>query len=70
MKRTVIHTSQSGPDGYGGLTVETIVRREYGRRATVRWSADPNDPNVGQIVVPARFGGYEVLGTIHSIDTQ
>jgi hypothetical protein len=67
---TVIHTRQSGPDGYRGKTVDSIVRREYGRKATVRWSADPNSPHAGQIVRPAIVGGgWIVLGTLLSVET-
>jgi len=53
---------------YTGRTVSTTVRREYGRRATVRWSADPNAPEAGLIVEPASTGGHLVLATLRDYD--
>ena len=35
---------------FSGRTVESIVRRVYGREATVRYSADPNAVSRGLIV--------------------
>lgn len=70
---------------YSGRTVETIVRREYGRTAFVRWSADRNSPELGQIVKPVdarrrrpdtfitrRFGhdSYLVLDTLLDITQE
>lgn len=37
---------------HSGRTVESTVRRWYGKTAYVRWSADPNSPELGQIVKP------------------
>ena len=61
-----IHTSHGS---YDGRTVESIVRREYGRAAFVRWSRDRNDPRAGYIVrhVPA-CGSDTVLATLISVD--
>ena len=40
---------------YTGRTVETIIRREYGRKAT----------RSGNLIIePAVTGGYSVLGTL------
>ena len=45
---------------YSGRSVDTIIRREYGRRATV-WG--------GNVIGPKRHGGaYPVLGVIVSVD--
>jgi len=70
---------------HSGRTVETIVRREYGRTAFVRWSADRNSPELGQIVKPVdarrarrdtfltrRFGhdAYLVLDTLLDVTQE
>lgn len=41
---------QAGGEWHGGNTIESIVRREYGRKAYIRWSADRNSPDAGMIV--------------------
>lgn len=41
---------QAGGEWHGGNTIESIVRREYGRKAYIRWSADRNSPEAGMIV--------------------
>lgn len=38
---------------HSGRSVETIVRRWYGRTADIRWSSDPNSPELGLVVRPA-----------------
>lgn len=38
---------------HSGRSVETIVRRWYGRTAEIRWSSDPNSPELGLVVRPA-----------------
>ena len=38
---------------HSGRSVETIVRRWYGRAAEIRWSSDPNSPELGLVVRPA-----------------
>jgi hypothetical protein len=57
---------------FSGLSVETIVRRVYGRRAFVRWNPDPNGasggqaglivhegPGVGELTADAKLKSYE-----------
>lgn len=46
---------------FTGKLVESIVRREYGRTAEIRWSSDRNSPEVGLIVRRAGSGGSAVL---------
>lgn len=52
---------------YAGRTVETIVHREYGRRAEVMWSKDANDHRAGTIVQPSRES-YTVLASLISYE--
>ncbi len=37
---------------HSGRSVETIVRRWYGRTAEIRWNSDPNSPELGLVVRP------------------
>lgn len=60
---------------HSGRTVESTVRRWYGNRAYVRWSADPNSPELGMIVKPVDKRRYPsdstavlVLDTLLSIE--
>lgn len=60
---------------HSGRTVESTVRRWYGTAAYVRWSADPNSPELGQIVKPvdkrknpASSTAVRVLDTLISVD--
>lgn len=53
---------------YRGRAAESIVRRVYGRRAYVRWSADPNTPEAGLIVKDSPYGGAEVLAKLHWVE--
>lgn len=50
---------------YTGRTVESIIRREYGRSAIVHWSSDRNAPEAG-MVLSGRPGqdGARVLATL------
>jgi hypothetical protein len=54
---------------YAGRTVQSIVRREYGRRARVKWSADRNDPYAGMVVRDDRYGTH-VLATLRSVEGE
>lgn len=49
-----------------GRNVATVIRREYGRRARFRHSADPNDPNPGRVVEPVTWnpGTWRVLAVV------
>ena len=54
---------------YTGKTVESIVRREYGRKAYVQWSSDRNSPEAGLICepLPPKYGnGANVLARLIS----
>ena len=54
---------------YTGRTVESIIRREYGRKARIWWSADRNDPKAGRIVEWAKKAdAWAVQGILHSYD--
>ena len=66
---TTIHTTHGV---YTGRSVETIIRREYGRKASVRWTADANNPAAGMIVEWVRADGdvYNVLATLHRVDDE
>lgn len=52
---------------FRGKTPDTIVRRIYGRYATIRHSADRNDPTYGLVVTPAykNPGAYNVEAKIY-----
>lgn len=52
---------------FTGRTVQTIVRREYGRTARIQWSADSNNPAAGLIVRDDKHGTH-VLATLRSYD--
>ena len=65
--RTTI-TTEHGT--YTGRSVETIIRREYGRKAEFKGSADRNSPHAGLVVRwDERAGGFHVLATVRSIET-
>ena len=50
-----------------GRTVETIVRRLYGPKATIRYAADRNRPEVGVIVTPAGQNQWNVHARLFAI---
>ena len=50
-----------------GRTIASVVRREYGRRAIVRVSPDPNSPTYGLVVQPIETSTYAVLGAIYRV---
>jgi hypothetical protein len=59
---TTIHTTKGE---YTGRSVDTIIRRVWGRNAEVRRSADPNNPNEGLIVTPVKGeSAYNVHATL------
>lgn len=51
---------------FSGRSLAAIVRREYGRRAVLRRSADPNDVNFGLILEPVTWnpGAWRVLARV------
>lgn len=52
---------------YTGRTAQSIVRREYGRDARIRWSADRNNPSAGMVVRTDQYGTH-VLATLHAAE--
>jgi len=54
---------------YSGKNLDTIIRREFGRKAIPRPSVDPNNPHWGLVVeyVPA-VSAYKVLARINRVD--
>ncbi len=63
MSKAMIRTNHGT---YTGRDVESIVRREYGRKAWIWWSADSNDVKVGTICGPRykNVGSYPILATL------
>ena len=45
-------TIRTNDGEFTGRTPESIVRRVYGRTATIQWSADPNSPDAGEVLGP------------------
>ena len=61
----IIARNGSGETEYKGRTVESIIRRLYGAKATFRVSQDRNSPEAGLIVTPA----YKNSG-VYSVEAQ
>ncbi len=53
---------------YRGRTIDSIIRREFGPKASLKKFADPNTVGVGEILLPARYGGFIVRGTVSYAD--
>lgn len=53
---------------FTGRSAETIVRREFGRTAEIRWSADRNRPNAGLIIKRYKHG-TRVLAVLNSVSS-
>ena len=55
---------------YKGKTVESIIRRVYGQKATIRFSADRNSPEVGMVVTPAykQINAWDVRAKVQWIE--
>lgn len=52
-------------ESHNGRTVDSIVRRLYGRSAEVWRPMDPNSPqHIWTVVTPCKTGGWNVLGVI------
>lgn len=49
---------------FTGRTIDSIIRREFGPKASLRRYSDSNQPGIGQVVVPAPYGGSLVKGTV------
>ena len=54
---------------HSGRSVETIVRRWYGRTAFVRWSEHPTATELGQIVKPVDARRFPERLTLQVLDT-
>ncbi len=54
-------------DTYTGQTIDSIIRREYGRKASYNPSADENPAHRGQIVEPSEYDShaFRVLATVY-----
>ena len=50
-------TARIGGRDYSGRDLGSIVRREWGRRAGVRLSADRHSPDIGVVVTWSEPGG-------------
>lgn len=59
----------SNGDRLTGRTVDSIIRREYGKKAFLGAIHDANSPHVGQILEAAPYGGYLIHATVAWIDT-
>jgi len=55
--------------GHKGKTVESIIRRVLGRKAVFIPSQDRNSPEEGMIGYPANGGGFNILGTVLTIES-
>lgn len=58
---------------YRGHTVQSTIRRVWGRRARLRYSPDPNSPHVGYVLTPAdpRTGAsWRVMAQVAWIDNN
>ena len=62
----MIRMAMLGGDVFTGKRPDTIVRREFGRRAFVRPRRDPNGLEWGQVLVPdvREPSCYHVMGSV------
>ena len=55
--------------GYGteltGKTIDSIIRREYGRKATWRPARDHNSPFYGQVIKTNKFGVHILTNIVY-----
>ena len=63
---SIVARNTSGATEHKGKTVESIIRRLYGAKATFRISQDRNSPEAGLIVTPAYRdpGSYNVQAKV------
>jgi len=52
---------------FTGRSVDSIVRREFGRGAEVHVNPDPTSPTYGTVVRINRNGQWDVLGTVYTV---
>lgn len=66
----MIRMTMLGGDAFTGKSPDSIVRREFGRRAYVRPSLDPNGLEYGLVLVPSVLAPseYHVLGAVLSVE--
>ena len=67
---SIVARGNSGATEHKGKTVESIVRRLYGAKATFRISQDRNSPEAGLIVTPAYRdpGGYNIQARVFAVE--
>jgi len=64
-------TARIGGRDYSGRDLGSIVRREFGRRAGVRLSADRNSPEIGVVVTWSEpGGGWLTHGLVTRLDGE
>ena len=51
---------------YRGRTVDSIIRREFGKRAFLHRAQDRNSPYLGQVLRPNAYQqrAYDILATV------
>lgn len=64
----IMDRHSSDATDHKGRTVESIVRRLYGKKAFIRYSADRNAPEVGLVVIPAGQNSYNVEAKVFAAD--
>lgn len=68
----IIPAGGNSPIEYTGRTLESIIRREFGRDATLDYYRDPREPRVGRIVREVRRSGEGrqsiILGVVVSVE--
>jgi len=55
---------------HNGKTVDSIIRRMFGGKAVFIASKDRNSPEAGLVGYPANGGGYNILGTVLTINER
>lgn len=66
----MIHMTLRGGAEYTGRNIDTIIRREWGNTAFLRRNANPNSPQIGEILVPSDYPDQaaHVAGTVLYIE--
>ena len=67
---SIVARNMPGATEHKGKTVESIVRRLYGKKASIRYSADSNSTETGLIVTPAHKnpGAYNVHARVFAVE--
>ena len=69
MATAIFITGGHSPGDHKGKTVESIIRREFGGKAVFIISQDRNSPEAGMVGYPANGGGFNILGTVLTIES-